>query len=54
MELDIPEGAARASFEDVMKKQPEKRMELLKLFIPDIKIFLENIICWNRKENFYR
>ena len=32
VELDIPEGAARASFEDVMKKQPEKRMELLKLF----------------------
>ena len=39
VELDIPEGAARASFEDVMQKQPEKRMELLKLFIPDIKIF---------------
>ena len=32
VELDIPEGAARASFEDVMQKQPEKRMELLKLF----------------------
>ena len=42
VELDIPEGAARASFEDVMKKQPEKRMELLKLFYSGYKnIFVD-------------